>query len=122
MRRNLAVLAALVIALAPIFVLAANWFPVGYAYYDDLSTSKTLASTPTGGVTLPSTAVHATFTVVAASAPVCFSWAGGTATTNHECYAAGEHFKISESRTLLTKVSFIQGSAGAKLRVTYFSN
>lgn len=122
MRRNLAVLIALVIALAPIFVLAANWFPVGYAYYDDLSTSKTLATTPTGGVALPATAVHATFTVLAGSAPVCFSWAGGTATANHECYAAGEHFSVTESRTLLTKVSFIQGSAGAKLRVTYFSN
>lgn len=124
MRRNISFIAAivaLVIALSPVALLAANWFPLGHANYDTLTTAKSLADTPTEGIALPATAVHAVFTVKAVG--VCFDWKGGTPTaTTGQCYAAGEHFQVTESRTLLTKVKYIEKAAGGQLHVEYFSN
>lgn len=124
MRRHIsyaAALVALLVALSPIATLAANWFPLGHANYDTLTTAKSLADAPTEGVALPAEAVHAVFTVKAVG--VCFDWKGGTPTaTSGQCYAAGEHFGVTQSRAMLSKAKVIEKATGGQLHVEYFSN
>jgi len=96
-----------------------GWVPVGRAYYEDaLSAAVELIDTPDGGDALPATANTAIIYVSGQS--VYWETDGTAATTSQPKYPSSQFLVVENGRDVLTKSSFLETAASARLDIWYF--